>query len=824
MSGIRKSAKLVLGFSMVVASPAVVSAQEVGTAAAVNPAAQARGAGGSRTVVIGQSILHRERIQTTSAGSVQLLFVDKTSMTIGPNSDLTIDEYVFDPVANTGKLSASLAKGVMRFVGGQVSHTGSAEIKTSNGVVGIRGGVGLIGTSMVYIGFGQGTVRSGSSSVVLDAGEYTEIRSGTPPTLPGPPPPGLIGKLLANFQSQNGQGGGAPASDRQVEQARAGVTGSPSGPVVTLTFGNNGEYRRFVTMPQTSVNSVNQTIVTSRAQTVAIASTPTQTPRQQPPTEVVNPTPRTTTDTVPPTMPIPFTPPTVVDMPRPTTPQPTNPPQSNPPPPFSTGPAFTFAMSNCCGGTGPASSAPYLPVGFATGANSFVSQGIGYRPTSVANATLSTNLVSGPAPATFLQWGLGITGSGADQSSWLSVMTGVLAENGNNVTFSGGFGATRRGAGNLTMGRASGFMSSTANSVVLDAQGVPLSATINQQDFVAATNQYRNVQAQASATGTSGFQPYDFTQQVTRTIAPTALGQFRPEQVLSGWTGGLMQTSSSSSTSAPFATAGVAQIILDPTQARVQATFDVVNVTPRSLDHLLVGRFQLGSVNPSQPAQSAYVDYDNFAAREAVTVNQNGAQRTQLSSINLQRPTASTTIMVNVPRDVARTILPNTTICDCDYTRWGFWSTDSQRSTLLGGSRTDRGHMMTWVAGQLPKVSEVPATGSATYTGHVVANVSNNGAQYIASGNMSNTVDFGARSGTASVSNFDGANYSGRLQLGADPRFLGAGLSSDTGNRSMAMTGSFFRGAAGPVGEMGGNVNVIGQNYLGSGIFAGRAR
>src|SRR5207249_4551269 len=89
--------------SLFLASAAACFAQEIGTAAAVNPAAQARGQGGSRTIIIGQSIAHRERIQTTSAGSVQLLFVDKTSMTIGPNSDVAIDEFVFDPKANTGK-------------------------------------------------------------------------------------------------------------------------------------------------------------------------------------------------------------------------------------------------------------------------------------------------------------------------------------------------------------------------------------------------------------------------------------------------------------------------------------------------------------------------------------------------------------------------------------------------------------------------------------------------------------------------------------------------------------------------------------------------
>src|SRR5262245_63512522 len=113
---------------------------------------------------------------------------------------------------------------------------------------------------------------------------------------------------------------------------------------------------------------------------------------------------------------------------------------------------------------------------------------MGYRaPAPPISTAQAANLNNGPVRPTFFQWGIGIDGSGASQSSWLSVMTGVLTENEGDVTFSGSFGATRRGAGNQTMGRASGFITSTAGSVALDDHGLPLSATINQQDFVAAT-------------------------------------------------------------------------------------------------------------------------------------------------------------------------------------------------------------------------------------------------------------------------------------------------------------------------------------------------
>ncbi|ABD07851.1 conserved hypothetical protein [Rhodopseudomonas palustris HaA2] len=206
-------------------------AREVGKASAVNPNATAN----MRTITIGASITHKERIQTTSAGSVQLLFIDKTSMTIGPNSDLTIDEYVYDPNAGSGKLAATLGKGALRFVGGQISHTGDAEIKTASATVGIRGGVALIGTNHVYAGYGTSTVRSGGSSVTLGAGEYTSMQGGQPPSPPGPPPPNFVLSQIQMFQSGSGQSGGVArgaASPGNVQRASNRATGTQGGSVV----------------------------------------------------------------------------------------------------------------------------------------------------------------------------------------------------------------------------------------------------------------------------------------------------------------------------------------------------------------------------------------------------------------------------------------------------------------------------------------------------------------------------------------------------------------------------------------------------------------
>lgn len=271
--------------AVVMALPtSMAGAQQVGTAAAVNPAAQARGSGGARTIVLGQSIAHRERIQTTSAGSVQLLFLDKTSMTIGPNSDLAIDEYVYDPNSNTGKLAATLTKGVMRFVGGQISHAGNAQVTTPNAVVGIRGGVGIFTPSGVFIGYGEGQVRSGSSSVTLGAGEYTPTAGGgNPPGNPTAPPPGLIQSLLATLQSQQGQGGGSRVTPGQVNQARTTASGTPNGNIASNV------QSQVPTNPNVGLNALsrlNQDIQTSTGDKIVVRDNPNINPNPNP-----NPTP-----------------------------------------------------------------------------------------------------------------------------------------------------------------------------------------------------------------------------------------------------------------------------------------------------------------------------------------------------------------------------------------------------------------------------------------------------------------------------------------------------------------------------------------------------
>jgi hypothetical protein len=255
---------LALAATATLAAPAF--AAQVGTASAVNPAATVD----LRTITIGSSISHMERIRTTASGSVQVLFIDKTSMTIGPNSDVTIDEYVFDPKAGTGSLAATVGKGAMRFVGGLISHNGNAEIKTRTATLGIRGGVAIVSGPSVYAGYGSTSVTAGGVTVTLGANEYTQTGSGVPAP-PGPPPPGFVTSMLQLFQSAGGQTGGVArgtASRGNVAAAERRATGSTTASVAGPLTPTPTTVPA-ATQTTNTIFNLNQTIQTS-AQTAAV--------------------------------------------------------------------------------------------------------------------------------------------------------------------------------------------------------------------------------------------------------------------------------------------------------------------------------------------------------------------------------------------------------------------------------------------------------------------------------------------------------------------------------------------------------------------------
>jgi hypothetical protein len=121
--------------------------------------------------------------------------------------------------------------------------------------------------------------------------------------------------------------------------------------------------------------------------------------------------------------------------------------------------------------------------------------------------------------------------------------------------------------------------------------------------------------------------------------------------------------------------------------------------------------------------------------------------------------------------------------------------------------------MGNWVVGDLTKSIEMPVSGTATYAGNAVGTVLNNGDQYITTGKMNATMDFGARTGNVAISNFDGRNFD------ANVTFPGSAFSGTNGATSIA--GSFANDGADKAKGILGSFSSQDGSWSTSGIFAG---
>ncbi len=80
-------------------------------------------------------------LQTDAQSSMGVTFKDNTLMSFGPNTQLTVDEYLYEPGKGELKLSARIGKGTLNYVSGVIAklQPDAVTIKTPNGMIGVRG-------------------------------------------------------------------------------------------------------------------------------------------------------------------------------------------------------------------------------------------------------------------------------------------------------------------------------------------------------------------------------------------------------------------------------------------------------------------------------------------------------------------------------------------------------------------------------------------------------------------------------------------------------------------------------------------------------------
>jgi len=92
----------------------------------------------TQSISKGTNVFSNEVVRTGDAAVADLQFIDETTMSIGPISEIRLDKFVYDPNGTSGAVVIEATKGAFRFVTGKQDQK-VYQIKTPYGTLGIRG-------------------------------------------------------------------------------------------------------------------------------------------------------------------------------------------------------------------------------------------------------------------------------------------------------------------------------------------------------------------------------------------------------------------------------------------------------------------------------------------------------------------------------------------------------------------------------------------------------------------------------------------------------------------------------------------------------------
>jgi hypothetical protein len=165
--------------------------------------------GVDRVLRVGTDVQANEIISTAANDRAHLVFLDGTTLTIGPSSQLTVDKFVYDPTTQKGELAVNATKGVFRVIGGRISKTSAITVTTPSATMGIRGGIMVFGvqasatTSIFVYGNSMTVTANGVTQTVTVPGLSVSTPTGGTPGAPTIVVQGDLAAALANLAGNN---------------------------------------------------------------------------------------------------------------------------------------------------------------------------------------------------------------------------------------------------------------------------------------------------------------------------------------------------------------------------------------------------------------------------------------------------------------------------------------------------------------------------------------------------------------------------------------------------------------------------------------------
>ncbi len=804
---------------------------------------------------IGVEVVGNERVITTKDGRAQLLFLDHSALTVGPNSNLVLDKFVYDPDAGIGELVFSATKGIFRLVGGRISKKTPVTIKTPSGTIGIRGGIAIV--SIEEGGPVEAIFLFGKDMTVCSGGTASACVTATRP-------------------------GSAVTIDTE---------GNVSAPVLLSSEQISGAVQQLEQTPgQTSDTAVLVFQQEVKDAVLGALAEPAAGPIGTTPPPFLPLTPEPCPDckedfseelSAPAPAPIPLFSGRVKRAVTANSLTGTN--DGNPG--FNI--SFAGATADIAGGVFDATLSPtqqltlnFQPgefaatsttqpfgatldgTGFLTADQEFVfyqltDQGDGrdvlvwagvptpasafptsgatfyeFEPDFVLRSNVpflnsSTPFIIGGQPVVsaggltvldpvgaIIDWDLGlfggaaivIDGAGTNQQSAASVFFGPLSDLGDPqfVDIDGRI-------------RGSSFISATGTTVFIQSTSdFRLSRDGDGNGFFGSTNPDYFVLEADSAVIERGVGEIELTQfgfetpynpNVIALATPGVLGP-RTDRTLNGFAGGLSRRFNGTNVIGNFMFINTIEdgsgitIQTDAATGTLTAVFDVQEIDATGNDNRLVASF--GGAD-----RSAFFDDESFGAFESTTLAQ--FTTVNVDQTNLYMVTSEAFQSSNFPGAASE--------CACQFLEWGFWGGE----ITFDNGDIERIHLATWIAGEnIASGIDLPTVGIATYNGHLIGTVLDNGDVYQAMGDFGMTFDFAdPLNSTINVNSFDGVAYNAEVGNLANGIYFADGQDASALGRDIFFEGAFFGGGGDAVAETGGNFNIDGPSYTASGIFAG---
>jgi hypothetical protein len=178
----------------------------IGKAVNIVDEVSAKSGAEKRAMSMNAQINAQEVIETGQGSFAGIVFNDTSTLSIGENASVLMDEFVYDANASTGSMVVTMAVGAARFVSGQMPSS-AIKLRAPTATIGIRGTVIEIsiaanGATTVNVVEGVAVVTNAAGvSVTVPAGMSTTLSPAVPgspppaPTTPAPPPAGFQGVM-----------------------------------------------------------------------------------------------------------------------------------------------------------------------------------------------------------------------------------------------------------------------------------------------------------------------------------------------------------------------------------------------------------------------------------------------------------------------------------------------------------------------------------------------------------------------------------------------------------------------------------------------------